>query len=954
MAGDDVVIGLAVEERRALAAIRSFLANVASGLKALPDVDLDVNEREAIADIQQVQDRLDSLTKLRAERQIRISVGADTSALDAKIADTERLLRQDLAQAAQRSGSAISGSFAEAARESGLLGRSLGEVAREYGNTARAALEAARRGDLKGNTEEARRLASAVLAAGAAYHRELTRAAADAQAAGHSTAGIERELRDVEQELQDLQAKVPIFRRLGGEAERAALKLGKIEDEAGRSRRGLAGLELDFRSAAARIGLVTGAVAGLAAGAGFAAQRLWSLTAPAREAALQVDQLRRQLNAAAGDAEVGGRVYAFVERRADELGFSFLGLADDTRKWIAATRESTFTERERLDILDAVLVAARANGATDEQRSRALEALSQIVAKTVVSQEELRQQLGEAIPGASQAMARGLGLTVLELNELIESGSLAAERALPALATGLRDSAAAGLDEALQSNAVALARFDNTWTRFKASFGEGFTAAQVEAAQQYGDRLEALEPAANRAGEALGRLATKGAALPISFGEWLAQWARPDSPLQRLGELLSGVNDELDDVAASAPTELSGVIDEAAEAAARLERELRNAAAREKAVLGELFGNREEVEQQAAALTGTLAAIFERNIELNEAQKEAVKEAVQETLDALELLGIQTGPLLKRYANELQVMSSAEKDAWEKATKAAEKAAEAEERAVEKRRKAIAALRAELVEFAAFVGQQGGENPLAAQLAELEAERAALAGKPLLDPEEATRLAEVTDAIANLRQETSDLGEAYAGTAVEVAQVDDLIAKLAKSGREALTGLPDSARESVAAILSGLRQTAAEGQATQDTVAAALRGVGQALDEASGYTTNYTQSISSALEAGSSYEDALQAIRRGAEEVGEGHKLGAEGIEESEKALAKNRREVDKTEASLSKLAKRTTENLETIRRRTQEELPVVREEWDQLYDVLEKVLKKCEEVRRCFASLAG
>jgi hypothetical protein len=52
--------------------------------------------------------------------------------------------------------------------------------------------------------------------------------------------------------------------------------------------------------------------------------------------------------------------------------------------------------------------------------------------------EELRQQLGERLPVAFEATARGLGITQQELNDLVSSGDLTAREFFPAFAEGLR------------------------------------------------------------------------------------------------------------------------------------------------------------------------------------------------------------------------------------------------------------------------------------------------------------------------------------------------------------------------------------------------------------------------------------------------------------------------------------------------------------------------------------
>ncbi|MFM6203651.1 MAG: tape measure protein, partial [Dolichospermum sp.] len=66
-----------------------------------------------------------------------------------------------------------------------------------------------------------------------------------------------------------------------------------------------------------------------------------------------------------------------------------------------------------------------------DNQQRAFTALEQMSGKTVVSQEELRQQLAEAIPNASQIAANAYGTTTQSMNQLLSTGRVLAEDFLP-------------------------------------------------------------------------------------------------------------------------------------------------------------------------------------------------------------------------------------------------------------------------------------------------------------------------------------------------------------------------------------------------------------------------------------------------------------------------------------------------------------------------------------------
>jgi tape measure domain-containing protein len=69
-------------------------------------------------------------------------------------------------------------------------------------------------------------------------------------------------------------------------------------------------------------------------------------------------------------------------------------------------------------------------GGTSEQLKRASVAIQQMSGKGVISMEELRQQLGEAVPTAMRSMAEGLGMTMANLAKTVSTGTLEAGPAI--------------------------------------------------------------------------------------------------------------------------------------------------------------------------------------------------------------------------------------------------------------------------------------------------------------------------------------------------------------------------------------------------------------------------------------------------------------------------------------------------------------------------------------------
>ena len=156
-------------------------------------------------------------------------------------------------------------------------------------------------------------------------------------------------------------------------------------------------------------------------------------------AAAQMEQLRSGLAAVTGDAEKAGKELEFVRVVASrigsdvtEVGKAFLGLS-------AATRGTAVEGEPTRQVFEAVAAAMGKAGKSSAETGNALMALSQMASKGVVQSEELRGQLGEALPGALNAAAKGLGLTTAEMMKLVEEGKITAQDIFPALAQGLNE-----------------------------------------------------------------------------------------------------------------------------------------------------------------------------------------------------------------------------------------------------------------------------------------------------------------------------------------------------------------------------------------------------------------------------------------------------------------------------------------------------------------------------------
>lgn len=269
-----------------------------------------------------------------------------------------------------------------------------------------------------------------------------------------SAAQIDAEILEINQALADLAKRADLtgdeFDRAFAQAQQrlAALKReaaggGEALDDVGKRANNAAGL-------LSRMGLAFGGLE--------LARQFVTVNA-------ELENIERSFVAVTGSVEQAAAEMTYARNVAVELGIEQLGAARSYASLMAATKGSAAEGEKSRQVFEAVTRAMSLAGKTSAETEGALLALQQMASKGVVSMEELRQQLGERLPGALNATADGLGITTAQLIKLVETGQLTAEEIFPALAAGLnklyKDSSAETLTQ--------------EWNHFKTAVQDAYT-----------------------------------------------------------------------------------------------------------------------------------------------------------------------------------------------------------------------------------------------------------------------------------------------------------------------------------------------------------------------------------------------------------------------------------------------------------------------------------------------
>ena len=196
---------------------------------------------------------------------------------------------------------------------------------------------------------------------------------------------------------------------------------------------------------------------------------------------VSAESLKLGLTAILGSSQAAAAELAFLKKTSNELGLELQSAGQQYLSLTAATKGTALEGEQTRQVFTAVTRAMSVLGKSSAETERALQAVSQMASKGTVSMEELRGQLGEALPGALKAAADGAGITTSQLIKMVENGDVLAKDLLPALAKGLDAIYAnGGPPDTLIAN---WNRFKNTITETSTELGEsGLTRALTDVA----------------------------------------------------------------------------------------------------------------------------------------------------------------------------------------------------------------------------------------------------------------------------------------------------------------------------------------------------------------------------------------------------------------------------------------------------------------------------------------
>lgn len=313
---------------------------------------------------------------------------------------------------------------------------------------------------------------------------EATRQSRDAlRAAGVDT----RNLADAQDRLTAAaRQSTDAMQRLGAVAKTAA-------DGGERAGKGFALFNDEGRTTLSLAQRIRGEILALAA-AYVGLQGVLSLAQGSLRASKQFEGLENTIAFALGadGAQVAQQIQ-FLRSEADRLGISFEQASTAYAKFAASAIRSGAPVQEAQFIFESFAEVGRVINLTPDQLNGLFNAIGQSFSKGKIQAEELRQQIGERLPGAFAFAQEALRDLFPNLDKALEQGLVGAENFL-LIAESVRRAAANQLPAAIRSLDAEQQRFNNSVLFFKKEIADsGFADAYVALLKELTELLQSSD-----------------------------------------------------------------------------------------------------------------------------------------------------------------------------------------------------------------------------------------------------------------------------------------------------------------------------------------------------------------------------------------------------------------------------------------------------------------------------
>lgn len=237
-------------------------------------------------------------------------------------------------------------------------------------------------------------------------------------------------------------------------------------------------------------------IAGIVTGA-FIADEIRQFGSGVMETTRKVEEIKNQLNFAAGSVRQGGDDFEFARAKSNELGLDMLTTAKAFARMSAAAKDTSYEGKGVRDIFESVSMASTVMHLSADETEGTMYALQQMMSKGKISAEELSRQLGNRFPGAVKDFAAAMNMTDSAFMEMMKKGQAYSEDVLPKVAAYWKEKFSPAVAAAMESVTAKTNLMNNALSDFQYNLGESTKGLQLIVIEGLTKFYESLSSGAN-------------------------------------------------------------------------------------------------------------------------------------------------------------------------------------------------------------------------------------------------------------------------------------------------------------------------------------------------------------------------------------------------------------------------------------------------------------------------
>lgn len=204
----------------------------------------------------------------------------------------------------------------------------------------------------------------------------------------------------------------------------------------------------------------------------------------------EIEGIETAIKYASGTADNGAKNIEYLRKLTKDLKIDYLAAADGFKLFSASLIGTDVTLEDQQDMFTNISKAIRVFGLDANKTASVYYALSEMIGKGTIQAQELKQQLGNALPGAMQNFADSADKSRAQIMKLMEAGKLTTMKYLKPFADFMGKKVEPGVSKSIETVTANITDLNNTILFAKMDIGSAIVdAGAVDLIKKYVTRL---------------------------------------------------------------------------------------------------------------------------------------------------------------------------------------------------------------------------------------------------------------------------------------------------------------------------------------------------------------------------------------------------------------------------------------------------------------------------------